>query len=72
MSDETKIYVIAGVAGGLSLVLWLALVAIPAWTCYSRLRDRLLAMALSVYVLAAFVVTGAGIGAVVLWYYDRL
>jgi hypothetical protein len=72
MSDETKIYLIAGAAGAISLVAWLVLVAIPAWTSYSRLRDRLLAMVLSVYVLAAFVLTGAGIGALVLWYYDRL
>jgi Kef-type K+ transport system membrane component KefB len=72
MSDETKIYLIAGAAAAISLVVWIALVAIPAWTSYSRLRDRLLAMALSVYVLVAFVVAGAGIGAIVLWYYDRL
>jgi hypothetical protein len=72
MSDETKIYLIAGAAGAISLVAWLVLVAIPAWTSYSRLRDRVLAMVLSVYVLAAFVLTGAGIGAIVLWYYDRL
>ena len=45
---------------------------VPAWTSYSRMRDRLLAMVLSVYVLAAFVVTGAGLGGLVLWYYDRL
>jgi hypothetical protein len=72
MSDETKIYLIAGAAAAISLVAWLVLVAIPAWTSYSRLRDRLLAMVLSVYVLAAFVLAGAGIGAIVLWYYDRL
>jgi hypothetical protein len=72
MSDETKIYLITGAAAAISLVAWLVLVAVPAWTSYSRLRDRLLAMVLSVYVLAAFVLAGAGIGAVVLWYYDRL
>ena len=72
MSDQSKIYVIAGAAAAISLLAWLLLVAVPAWTSYSRLRDRLLTMVLSVYVLAAFVVTGAGVGAVVLWYYDRL
>jgi hypothetical protein len=45
---------------------------VPAWTSYWRLRDRLVAVVLSVYVLAAFVLAGAGVGAVVLWYYDRL
>ena len=72
MSDDTKIYLIAGTAAVISLVAWVALVAVPAWTSYSRLRDRLVAMVLSVYVLAAFVLAGAGIGAAVLWYYDRL
>ena len=72
MSDDTKILLICGVAAALSLVAWVALVVVPAWTSYSRMRDRLLAMVLSVYVLAAFVVTGAGLGGLVLWYYDRL
>jgi hypothetical protein len=36
-------------------------------------RDRLVATVLSVYVLAAFVLAGAGVGAGVLWYFsDRL
>ena len=72
MSDDTKILLICGAAAVLSLVAWIALVVVPAWTSYSRMRDRLLAMVLSVYVLAAFVVTGAGLGGLVLWYYDRL
>ena len=38
-----------------------------------RVRDRLVATLLSVYVLAAFVLAGAGVGAAVLWYFsDRL
>ena len=48
------------------------LIAVPAWTSYWRLRDRLVAVVLSVYILAAFVLAGAGVGVGVLWYYDRL
>jgi hypothetical protein len=72
MSDHQVIYTTVGAAGVISLAAWIGLVAIPAWTSYWRLRDRLVAVLLSVYVLAAFVLAGVGVGALVLWYYDRL
>jgi hypothetical protein len=72
MSDQQITYVVAGAAAVISLIAWVALVVVPAWTSYWRLRDRMVAMLLSVYILAAFVLAGAGVGAGVLWYYDRL
>jgi hypothetical protein len=72
MTDDQKTYAIVGAAVVIGLVAWVALVLIPAWGSYSRIWDRLLATVLSLYVLAAFVLVGAGIGAVVLWYSDRL
>jgi hypothetical protein len=72
MTDDQKTYAIVGAAVVIGLVAWAALVLIPAWGSYSRLWDRFLATILSLYVLAAFVLVGAGIGAVVLWYSDRL
>lgn len=72
MTDRQITYLVVGVAAVVSLAAWIALVAVPAWTSYWRLRDRVVALVLSVYVLAAFVMAGAGVGAVVLWYYDRL
>ena len=73
MSDDQKTYLIAGGAALISLIAWLALVVVPAWRSYWRLRDRLVATVLSVYILAAFVLAGAGVGAFVLWYSsDRL
>jgi hypothetical protein len=72
MTDRQITYAVVGAASVISLVVWIALVAVPAWTSYWRLRDRFVAVLLSVYVLAAFVMGGAGVGAVVLWYYDRL
>ncbi len=68
MSDDEKTYLIVGVAAAISLIAWLALVVIPAWRSYWRLRDRLVATVLSLYVLAAFVLAGAGVGAVAHWY----
>jgi hypothetical protein len=72
MTDRQITYAVVGAASVLSLIAWTVLVAVPAWTSYWRLRDRLVAVALSVYVLAAFVMAGAGVGAAVLWYYDRI
>ena len=72
MTDRQIIHDVVGAAALISLVAWVFLVAIPAWKSYWRLRDRLIAAALSVYVLAAFVLAGALLGAGVLWYYDRL
>jgi hypothetical protein len=72
MTDRQITYVVVGAASLISLAAWIALIAVPAWTSYWRLRDRLVAVALSVYVLAGFVMVGAGVGAAVLWYYDRI
>ena len=72
MSDDQITYLTVGAAALVSLVAWVALIAVPAWRSYWRLRERLLAVVMSVYVLAAFVVAGAGVGGLVLWYYDRI
>jgi hypothetical protein len=71
IEDQVSLIVI-GVAAAISLVAWVSLVAVPAWRSYWRLRERLLAVVMSVYVLAAFVMAGALAGGLVLWYYDRL
>jgi hypothetical protein len=72
MIEDRFTYVVIGAAALVSLVAWLALIAVPAWKSYWTLRQRVLALVMSVYVLAAFVGAGVGIGGVVLWYYDRL
>ena len=73
MSADDKItYAVAGVAALISVIAWVMLVLVPAWGSYWRLRERMLAVVMSVYVLAAFVVGGAIVGGVFLYYYDRL
>lgn len=72
MSNDALTYLIAACVGVFSLALWAAYVLVPAWTAYQRWWERILATFLSVYVLAAFVLVGGGIGAVVLFYYDEL
>jgi hypothetical protein len=72
MSNQDVTYLVVAGAGALSLVVWIALVLVPAWTAYSRLWERLAATVLSLYVLAAFVAVGAAAGAAFLWYFDEL
>ena len=73
MSNDDQItYAVAGATALISLAAWLFLIVIPAWGSYWRLRERILAVVMSIYILAAFVGMGACAGAVFLYYYDRL
>lgn len=72
MTDRQITELVVGGAALFSFVAWVAFIAVPAWTSYWRLRERLVALALSVWVLAAFVLAGSLIGALVLWHYDQL
>jgi small-conductance mechanosensitive channel len=72
MIHDRVTQIVIGAAAFISLLAWLTLIAIPAWRSYWRLRERLLALVMSVYVLAAFVLAGALAGGLVLWYYDRI
>ena len=72
MSNQDLTYLIVGAAALVTLVAWVALVLVPAWASYSRLWERALATLMSVYVLAAFVLAGGGVGAAFLWYFDQL
>ncbi|HEX5621865.1 MAG TPA: hypothetical protein VFX51_25790 [Solirubrobacteraceae bacterium] len=72
MIHDRVTQIVIGVAAFISLLAWVTLIAIPAWRSYWRLRERVLALVMSVYVLAAFVLAGALAGGLVLWYYDRI
>jgi hypothetical protein len=72
MIDDRLTLIVIGVTALISLALWIALIAVPAWRSYWRLRERVLALVMSLYVLAAFVTAGALAGGLVLWYYDRI
>jgi hypothetical protein len=72
MIHDRVTQIVIGVAALVSLTAWLTLIAVPAWRSYWRLRERMLALVMSVYVLAAFVLAGALAGGLVLWYYDRI
>jgi O-antigen ligase len=71
MSNETITYVVAACSGVLGLAAYLGLIVVPAWQAYSRVWERLAAMFLTLYVLAAFMMLGVVAGAAVVWTYDR-
>jgi hypothetical protein len=72
MSNQTWTYIAVGSAAGVSLIAWVALVLVPAWTSFSRVWERLVAAVLSVSVLAAFALLGVLLGGGFLWYFDEL
>ena len=72
MSNETWTYIAIGAAGAVSVAAWAALILVPAVGSFTRVWERLVAVVLSLYVLAAFVAAGLLIGGAFLWYFDEL
>jgi hypothetical protein len=72
MSNTAVTYLVGACAGVFSVAAYAAWVLVPAWTAYSRTWERVAAAFLSLYVLMTFVAVGVGIGAAVIWFWDRL
>ena len=71
MSNETITYVVAAASAVIGLSVYIGLILVPAWQAYSRVWERLAATFLTLYVVAAFMLVGVLVGAVVVWTYDR-
>ena len=67
MSRAAVSDLVAACAGVFGLALYVSLILVPAWTSYTRLWERLTAVALSLYVLAVFVGIGMA-GALIVIY----
>ncbi len=72
MSNTSITYLVGACAGVFSLAAYGAYILVPAWTSYSRAWQRVAAAFLSLYVLAAFVGLGLGLGAAIIWFWDRI
>jgi hypothetical protein len=72
MSNTAITYLVGACAGVFSLAAFTAWVLVPAWTSYSRTWERVAALALSLYVLAAFVGLGIAVGAVIIYFWDQI
>lgn len=71
MNNESLIVLIAACSAVFALAAWIGLIAVPAWNSYSSAWERLAAIFLSLYSVAAFMVVGVAIGAAVVWFWDR-
>jgi hypothetical protein len=60
-----------GAGGLLTLVAYVTLIAIPAWTSYGRWWERAGAAFMSLFILVTLVGIGVGIGAALVWTYDQ-
>ncbi len=72
MSNQQITYLVAAGLGVLGLLAYLLLVIVPAVTAYRRVHERVLAVMLSAYVLAALVGIGVLLGAVVVVEWTRV
>jgi hypothetical protein len=67
MSNESIIILVAACSGVFGFAAWLGLLAIPAWQSYSRVWERIGAVFLSLYAVAAFVGVGVAAGALIVY-----
>jgi hypothetical protein len=72
VSNTAVTYLVAACCGVFGLAAYAAWILVPAWTAYSRLWERMAAVFLSLYVLAAFMGVGLVGGAAVVWFWDSL
>ena len=67
MSNESIIILVAACSGVFGFAAWVGLLAVPAWQSYSRVWERIGAVFLSLYAVAAFVGLGVAAGALVVY-----
>lgn len=72
MSKEQVSYFIGIVCGFGVLAAFIYFFALPAWSAYSKAWERVTALFLSIYVLAALIVAGGAGGALIAYYWDRI
>jgi predicted acyltransferase len=72
MSNQTITYVVGAGLGVLGLVAFCVLVVVPAITAYRRPLERVAAVVLSLYVLAALLGVGVLVGALVVLEWPRV
>jgi hypothetical protein len=65
MSNTSITYFVGACAGVFSFAAYVAFVAVPAWTAYDRVWQRVAAVFLSLYVLTAMIGLGILAGALV-------
>jgi hypothetical protein len=72
MSNQSITYLVGAGLGVLGVVAFCALVLVPAVSAYSRPLERVAAVVLSFYVLAALVGVGVVLGALIVLEWPRV
>lgn len=72
VTNTTITYIVAAGCGVLGLIAFIMLLVVPAVTAYRRPVEKVVAVVLSFYVLAAFVGAGVVLGALVILEWPRL
>jgi uncharacterized membrane protein len=72
VSNQSITYLVGACAAVFGLAAFCTLIVVPAVTAYRRTLDRLAAVVLSVYVLAALVGVGVLLGALIVIEWPRL
>jgi hypothetical protein len=71
MTNQSITYLVGACLGALGLTAFLALVVVPAVTSYRRFYERVAAVFLSLYVLAALVGVGVIVGVLIVIEWPR-
>ena len=71
LSELSTTEIALGAGGIVALIAYVILIVIPAWTSYGRWWERITASMLTLYIFATLLAIGVGIGAAVVWFYDR-
>jgi hypothetical protein len=72
MSSSDVTYLVGGLSGLIGLSAFIALVVAPAMTSYRRPTERIAAVLLSGYILAAFIGVGIVLGVVIVAEWPRI
>jgi hypothetical protein len=72
LTKITEQYLLYGVAGAICLLVFVALILTPALSSYGRIWEKAAAGFLSLFVLAALVLSGIVVGLIVVYYYNDI
>jgi hypothetical protein len=72
LTKITEQYLLYGVAGAICLLVFVALILSPALSSYGRIWEKAAAGFLSLFVLAALVLSGIVVGLIVVYYYNDI
>ena len=72
VTNTTITYIVAAGCGFLGLIAFVTLLVVPAVTAFRRPVERVAAVILSFYVLAAFIGAGVVLGALIILEWPRL